>query len=232
MSVCYKVNVVNLEKRAKMDRGPETRSERIKKASRHRREHEKEELRQTILKEAGELFLEQGYDRFSMRQLAELIGYSVATPYLYFRDKDDLLFTVVDEGFARFKQQLAEAAGSSDDPWERLFALGQAYVRFGLRNPVYYQLMFMWRSDFLTKSATGEQSPRLEAFRILQDAVRYAMEAGAMEKGDVETYGDVLWATMHGVVALAINIPMFDSERVRKLTILMREMIAKAFKKV
>lgn len=217
-----------------MDKGTETRNERIRKASRHRRDHEKEELRQTILKVAGELFLEQGYDRFSMRQLAERIGYSVATPYLYFRDKDDLLFTVVDEGFARFKQQLAEAAVSSDDPWERLFALGQAYVRFGLRNPVYYQLMFMWRSDFLTQSATGEQSPRLEAFRILQDAVRYAMEAGAIEgdgEADVETYGDVLWATMHGVVALAISIPMFDSERVRKLTTLMREMIFKAFAK-
>lgn len=217
-----------------MDKGTETRSERIRKASRHRRDHEKEELRQTILKVAGELFLEQGYDRFSMRQLAERIGYSVATPYLYFRDKDDLLFTVVDEGFARFKQQLAEAAASSDDPWERLFALGQAYVRFGLRNPVYYQLMFMWRSDFLTQSATGEQSPRLDAFNILQDAVRYAMEAGAIQtsgEADVETYGDVLWATMHGVVALAISIPAFDSERVRKLTILMREMIAKAFKK-
>jgi AcrR family transcriptional regulator len=98
-----------------MDKGTETRSERIRKASRHRREHEKEELRQMILKTAGELFLEQGYDRFSMRQLAERIGYSVATPYLYFRDKDDLLFTVVDEGFAHFKLQLVEAAASSDD---------------------------------------------------------------------------------------------------------------------
>ncbi|SRR6266567_1877351 len=215
-----------------MDEGTETRSERIRKGSRHRRDHEKEELRQTILKVAGELFLEQGYDRFSMRQLAERIGYSVATPYLYFRDKDDLLFTVVDEGFARFKQQLVEAAASSDDPWERLFALGQAYVRFGLRNPVYYQLMFMWRVDFLTQSPMGEQPPRLETFRILQDAVRYAMDTGAMQAGDVESYGDVLWATMHGVVALAISMPMFDTERIQKMTTLMREMIFKAFSDV
>jgi AcrR family transcriptional regulator len=212
-----------------MDRETETRSERIRKASRHRREQEKEELRQTILKVAGELFLEQGYDRFSMRQLAERIGYSVATPYLYFRDKDDLLFTVVDEGFARFKRQLVEAAASSDDPWERLIALGQAYVSFGLRNPVYYQLMFMWRTDFLTQSPMGEQSPRLETFHILQDAVKYAMDAGVMQEGDVEGYGDVLWATMHGIVALAINIPMFDAERIQKLTTIARAMILKAF---
>jgi AcrR family transcriptional regulator len=48
---------------------------------------------------AGALFLEQGYERFSLRKVAERIGYSPTTIYLYFRDKDDLLFTVVDEGF-------------------------------------------------------------------------------------------------------------------------------------
>ena len=74
-----------------MARNTATRGERIRTASRHRREQEKEELRQTILKAAGALFLEQGYDGFSMRHLAESIGYSPATLYLYFRDKDDLL---------------------------------------------------------------------------------------------------------------------------------------------
>jgi AcrR family transcriptional regulator len=129
-----------------MQRNTATRGERIRTASRHRRELEKEELRQTILKAAGALFLEQGYDGFSMRHLAEQIGYSAATLYLYFRDKDDLLFTIVDEGFIRFGKQLAQAEAKSADPWERLSALGQAYVTFGLANPVYYQLMFLWRT--------------------------------------------------------------------------------------
>jgi AcrR family transcriptional regulator len=116
-----------------MNRNTATRGERIPTASRHRREQEKEELRQTIPKAAGTLFLERGYDRFSIRHLAEQIGYSAATLYLYFRDKVDLLFTVVDEGFARFERQLAEAARSHEDPWERLNALGEAYVALGLR---------------------------------------------------------------------------------------------------
>ncbi len=212
-----------------MERNVATRGERIRKASRHRREHEKEELRQTILKTAGALFLEQGYDRFSMRHLAEQIGYSVATLYLYFRDKDDLLFTVVDEGFSRFARQLSDAAASSADPRLRLEALGQAYVSFGLLNPVYYQLMFMWRVDFLTQARAGEQQPRLVAFRVLQDAVQAAMDAGVIQAGDAETCSDVLWAMMHGIVALAITMPMFDTERVRRLTDVARDMVFKAF---
>src|SRR2546428_13605803 len=89
-----------------------TRAERVRNASRQRRAHEKQELRAAILAAAGKLFDEQGYERFSLRQVAELIGYSPTTIYLYFKDKDDLLFTVVDEGFDRFGQQLADAAAS------------------------------------------------------------------------------------------------------------------------
>src|SRR6266480_4891659 len=148
-----------------------TQAERLRQAIRHRQVQEKQALRQTILMAAGELFLEQGYERFSLRKVAERIGYSPTTIYLYFRDKDDLLFTVVDEGFTRFGQQLAAASASTEDPWERLIALGRAYVTFGLGNPMYYQLMFMQRTDFLTQRQVGESQPRIASFQVLREAV-------------------------------------------------------------
>src|SRR6266516_7479694 len=106
-----------------------TQAERLRQAIRDRQDQEKQERRQAILTAAGELFLEQGYDHFSLRKVAERIGYSPTTIYLYFRDKDDLLFTVVEEVFTRFGQQLAEAAASTENPWERIIALGRAYIR-------------------------------------------------------------------------------------------------------
>src|SRR6266480_7329254 len=148
-----------------------TQAERLRQAIRHRQDQEKQELRQAILTTAAELFLEQGYEHFSLRKVAERIGYSPTTIYLYFRDKDDLLFTVVDEGFTRFGQQLAAAAASTEDPWERIIALGRAYVAFGLQNPVYYQLMFMQRTDFLTQRQVGESQPRIASFQVLREAV-------------------------------------------------------------
>src|SRR5579859_705333 len=211
-----------------MKKKAETREGPIQKGTRRRREHEKEELRQTILKTAGELLLQLGYERFSMRQLAKRIGYSATTLYLYFRDKDDLLFTVVDESFTCFKKQLTSAATSSDDSWERLVALSHAYISFGLQNPVYYQLMFMQRADFLTQPNADEQ-PRLEMFRILQEAVQYAMDAGVMQPGNVEAYGDILWVMAHGIVAMAISIPTFDRKRIQRLTTVLGGMIFQAF---
>src|SRR6266852_4075164 len=192
-----------------------TQAERLRKAIRHRQDQEKQELRQAILTAAGELFLEQGYERFSLRKVAERIGYSPTTIYLYFRDKDDLLFTVVDEGFVRFGHQLA-AAASQEDPWERLIALGQAYVAFALQNPVYYQLMFLQRTDFLTQKQVGESQPRIASFRVLQQTVQQAIDAGVLRPGDVESYSDVFWALVHGMVSLAISMPMFDASRIQR----------------
>src|SRR2546421_1112815 len=193
-----------------------TQTERLRQAIRHRQVQEKQALRQTILTAAGELFLEQGYERFSLRKVAERIGYSPTTIYLYFHNKDDLLFTVVDEGFVRFGQQLAAAAESQEDPWERIIALGRAYVTFGLQNPVYYQLMFLQRTDFLTQRQVGESQPRIASFRVLQQTVQQAIDAGVLRPGDVESYSDVLWAVVHGMVSLAITMPMFDASRIQR----------------
>ena len=198
----------------------ETRAERLKKLSRLRREEQKEGLRRTILDAAGALFLERGYEGFSMRQVAELIGYSATTLYRYFENKDDLLYAVVYEGFVVFRDRLVSAAQSRREPLKRLEALGQAYVRFGVENPVYYQMMFMQRADFLFRSrGEDEQGPMIESFNVLQMAVESAMQTGAMKRGDVRTFSYVIWSMVHGLTALAIADPKrFDEAELEKST--------------
>ena len=207
---------------------PDRKTSRI--FGRRRKGDQKEQLRRMILQAAGELFIEQGYNAFSMRKLAEKIGYAPATLYLYFHDKDQLLFSVVDDAFTRFSDDLAQASACTPDPWERLGRIGDAYIRFGLAHPVYYQLMFMWRVDYLLQSRHGEEAPRLEAFRVLTDAVSHAQRSGAVKSGDVQALSDLLWAVMHGIVALAIQIPSFSEERTARLAAQAKEMIFQALK--
>ena len=52
----------------------QTRTQRTRDASRQRREQEKEDLREAILAAAADLFLEHGYEGFSLRQVAKQIG--------------------------------------------------------------------------------------------------------------------------------------------------------------
>ena len=189
-----------------------TRGERMRQASRERREQQKQEVRQAILDAAAALFVERGYAGFSLRQVAERIGYSATTIYLYFDNKDDLLFTVADEGFTRFGTQLL-AAAVANDPLARLESIGQAYLTFGLDSPAYYQLMFIERGDFLVGYRGGERKPRLGALDIVEQTVREGIATGLIRPGSPRAYADALWAAVHGVVALHLAMPGFDRER-------------------
>lgn len=183
-----------------------TRAERLRQAARERRTREKQELRQAIIDAAEELFLEYGYEGFSLRHVAERIGYSPGTIYLHFADKDALLFTLCYEGFVAFGNALQAAYEATDDVAERIDLLGQAYIKFALENQANYQLMFMQRADFLTDKQTEDVEPPISSFDILQKAVAEAMEAGAIRQGEVLLTSSVIWATIHGACALAISM--------------------------
>jgi len=81
-----------------------------------------------------------------MCKLASKLGYSPATLYLYYQDKDHLLFSVVDDAFTLIRQELAQASSSTSDPWERLGRVGEAYVQFGLQSitPEFSRASFLW----------------------------------------------------------------------------------------
>jgi AcrR family transcriptional regulator len=192
-----------------------TQEQRIRKASRQRREQQKAETRQAILDAAGELFREHGYEGFSLRQVAEQIGYSPGTIYLYFKNKDALLFTLVDEGFGKFGRMLREAAESSDVPREQLDGLFDAYVVFGLENPVHYRLMFMDRPDFMIRESKTAPVGHTwgETFMTLQHTVERCIAAGQIRATDAQSAADALWAGVHGLVALLITQPWVDEER-------------------
>jgi AcrR family transcriptional regulator len=211
----------------KLARAKSTQAHRVRQASRARREREKESLRRIILDAAGQLFLEQGYEGFSMRRVAERIGYSATTIYRYYEGKDDLLFAVVNEGFSEFARQLKEAADGVSNPLKRLEALWHAYVNFGLSNPVYYQMMFMQRADLLFEKRREQSRPMIESFDVLQRAVAAAMDAGLMKRGDVLTYSRVIWSLVHGVTALALaDSKRFTPEIVEKNSRLALKMIS------
>src|SRR5215469_4155874 len=115
-----------------------------------RRERERQAVRQEIVDAARALFIEEGYEKTSMRKIAEKIEYSPTTIYLYFNDKKELLESICEETFGRFVAILQNLDKKHEDPLENLRAVLKAYVEFGLKNPNDYTLTFM----------THEQEPR------------------------------------------------------------------------
>ena len=59
--------------------------------SRARREKEKDEMRQAILKAATKIMVEEGYEKLTMRKIAGIIDYTPTTIYNYYNDKAQIV---------------------------------------------------------------------------------------------------------------------------------------------
>ncbi len=71
-------------------------------------EVQSKDVRQRILETAADLFMVQGFDGVSIRQIAESCNLSKAGLYYYFKDKEDLFLEVLDENLSVFEELLAE----------------------------------------------------------------------------------------------------------------------------
>ena len=83
--------------------------------------------------------------------------------------------------------------------------LGLAYARFGTSYPNHYRFMFMTPGKF-ESLGDKDRSPGEQAFGLLHAAVTAAIEGGYFRSADVDTVAQVLWASMHGAIALLINL--------------------------
>ena len=195
-----------------------TRATRLREKSSARRQQQKAEVRQAILTAASELFLEGGLAGFSLRGVAERVGYSATTVYLYFDNKDDLLFAVSLQGFEQFGRALKNAYDTVDDPLARIGALGHAYVAFGVAHPAHYRLMLMEHGEFLAKENPNDCKPTINSFDILVQAVHEAHAVGVLNTEEPMDLVYTLWSAVHGLVALTLCVPVMDSRDLEKRT--------------
>ena len=158
-------------------------------------------FRTRLCKVAQHRFATQGRDGVSMRQLADALGCSPMTPYRYFRDKDAILAAVRTAAFDRFAEALEAAAvkARKDLPAQGQ-AVGKAYIRFALREPEAYRLMFDLSQPH------PDRYPELvrataRARHLMSASLEKLVKAGIFA-GDPQLLGHVFWATMHGLIVL------------------------------
>jgi AcrR family transcriptional regulator len=164
-----------------------------------RREREREEIRRKILDAARDLFMAEGYERVTMRRIAEAIEYSPTAIYLHFEDKDDLVRALCHQDFGRLLGAMEKEAPPAD-PIAWLRQLGRAYARFALENPI----MFM--SPTKPEHSPEPTDPGHLSYGVLRAAVTRAIEGGSLRPADPDTVAQVMWSSLHGAVALLITM--------------------------
>lgn len=178
-----------------------------------RREREKAEFRDLVLKAARKIVLREGFDGLSMRKIADAIEYAPGTIYLYFESREAIAHELCRQGFAQLLAALSPAAAIAD-PEERLRDVGIRYVEFGLKNAETYRLIFMEDAkyaDAIFKS-DGENDPGDLALGLLVQAFAELQAQGRIRStASPQTLAEAFWAMGHGIVSLKITCHEFPT---------------------
>lgn len=165
-----------------------------------RKEREKQEMRKLIISAAMEMFVKDGFDKTSIRNIADKIEYSPATIYLYYKDKDELLYEVQGQAFMELYTAFSRDV-TATDPLERLKQLLRSYITFGFKHPDLYDLMFILRSPM---NAVENDWPNCdEAYGYLTDTLDKCIDQLRYENAKVAALS--IWALGHGLISLFIR---------------------------
>lgn len=176
------------------------------------REQRREDLRERIVEAARDIVSEQGLDALSMRALALRIEHSPGTIYLYFKDKDELLRSVMAEGFRRLGSSIREELDRLDpeaSPIQQYSATGRGYARFALENTGYFRTMFKMpkvaQLDGCPEEAGNPGEAQVESRVDLGAMIQRAAEQGQVAVTDPARAAVMGWGLIHGLTSLYLS---------------------------
>ena len=111
-----------------------------------RKEQEKQARKHDIIESALRLFAEKGFHEVTMDEIAELVGISKGTLYLYFKNKDDMFFSVIQEKTNLLIQRLEDAVNFEKPFHECLKAYIHTYLHFFKERRPFFKIMHSQKS--------------------------------------------------------------------------------------
>jgi len=165
-----------------------------------RSDHTREELMELAIDAALALIEADGFEKFSARQVAAKIGYTVGTLYNVFGSYDELLLRVnartLDHWYDFLQTRLKR--GKS----EPLRVLARGYVEYARIHHNRWIALFEHHRD-TSKPLPDWYEERLKRFfAMLEDTIR---SSASHDRRKAKRDAQVLWAGIHGISILSLT---------------------------
>ena len=127
--------------------------------------------RQRIQAVALELFTEQGYEKTSLREIAERLGVTKAALYYHFKSKDEIVTSLVDDRLRRMDELIAWAA-DQPPPLATRRALVGRYADSMFAGDLPQVMRFFEQNQTVLKSLVAGQQMRERMMRLAHELCR------------------------------------------------------------
>ncbi len=150
-----------------------------------RKEQEKLARKKDILDAAAVLFSEKDFHEVTVDEIAGRVGLSKGTIYLYFKNKDDIFFSIIEEKTKILFSRL-QSAMEGDRPYlEKLKKLIKSYLLFFEEHKSFFKIVHSEKGRIDTQVKGKMKKHMLDSFQayisLLQDFVKEGQKQGILK---------------------------------------------------
>ena len=175
-----------------------------------RRKKEPESVhRERIASAASTLFMEKSIAETSMDDIAKAAGYSKATLYVYFQNKEEIISVLVLKSMKKLYHYISSALEQKKNTKARYELICRGLVQYQEEFPFYFRLALdKINIDFTDKDSLSEDVKTYQVGEAINKALLDFLISGT-EKGDLRSDLNPLltilnfWGLLSGLVQLA-----------------------------
>ncbi len=167
--------------------------------------------RENIVSAASALFMERGIAATSMDDIAKAAGYSKATLYVYFENKEEIVGILVLNSMKKLYDYISSALIQHKTTKARYDFICRGLVQYQEEFPFYFKMVLdKINIDFEGKDYLPEERETYQIGEEINEKIKTFLLSG-MEKGDLRNDLDIMpaifnfWGMLSGIIQLAAN---------------------------
>ena len=157
-----------------------------------RKKEPKSVHREKIATAASALFMEKGIAATSMDDIAKAAGYSKATLYVYFENKEEIVGILVLNSMKKLYDYIASALTQQETTKERYDFICRGLIQYQEEFPFYFKMVLdKINIDFESHDYLVEEKETYQVGEEINEKIKEFIVSG-IEKGDLRNYLEIM----------------------------------------
>lgn len=176
-----------------------------------RKKESKSVHRENIASAASMLFIEKGITATSMDDIAKAAGYSKATLYVYFENKEEIVGLLVLNSMKKLYDYISFAFEEQENTKARYDLICNGLIKYQEEFPFYFKIVLdKITINFESRDCLPEEKETYQVGEDINEKLKDFLISG-IKKGDLKNNLEVIptifnfWGMLSGVIHLAMN---------------------------
>ncbi|MHB1392234.1 MAG: TetR/AcrR family transcriptional regulator [Clostridia bacterium] len=163
----------------------------------------RERIKMYFLEAAKEIIINEGYEKVSVRKVADIAGYSYATIYNYFADLNELMWEVKEIMIKDLYEVLQKKMHRVTYDIAEVKKGFRIYVEYYFENPNVFKFFYFYPLSKPDNKKEEEAGPDYDS--MWSETFKGLVLEGKLRKEDIEVAAKTFIYAIHGLIMLSLS---------------------------